>query len=251
MSYMMSLEIARDLASTKNARALFDDDVRRAITLYKLGASIADLMLFDRSSLAEARNGGEPPYRILLSDRISAVERFKRRLPCVLEALSWHPIAVETMPRFGKFFESIDWPYVLLETDEYRCNFWDSEWFTTSEEFDRTLEFAVSAIDDRAIAAPGQRFRWRRPLFTSLGEAIEILLCLARVDLCGRQNGTQDMAMGSPGLQQQLFKVVEDLPSFQCGSQAPADGGSQALNAACDDRFGSGTDEKPHWRASA
>jgi hypothetical protein len=81
--------------------------VRRAITLSKLGASIADLMLFDRSSLAEARNGGQPPYRILLSDRISAVERFKRRLPCVLEALSWHPIAVETMSRFGKFFENI------------------------------------------------------------------------------------------------------------------------------------------------
>ena len=158
MSYMMSLEIARDPASTKNARALFDDDVRRAITLSKLGASIADLMLFDRSSLAEARNGGEPPYRILLSDRISAVERFKRRLPSVLEALSWHPIAVETMPRFGKFFENIDWPYVLLETDEYRCNFWDSEWFTTSEEFDLTLEFAVSAIDDRAIAVPGNAF---------------------------------------------------------------------------------------------
>jgi len=158
MSYMMSLEIVRDPAITKDAWTLFDDDVRRAITLSKLGASIADLMLFDRSSLAEAGNRGERPYRILLSDRISAVERFKRRLPCVLEALSWHPIAVETMPRFGKFFENIDWPYVLLETDEYRCNFWDSEWFMTSEEFDRTLEFAVSAIDDGAIAAPGNAF---------------------------------------------------------------------------------------------
>jgi hypothetical protein len=47
---------------------------------------------------------------------------------------------------------------VLLETDEYRYNFWDSEWFMTSQEFDRTLEFAVSAIDDRAIADPGNAF---------------------------------------------------------------------------------------------
>ena len=157
MSWQMSLEIAR-----KPNGSRLDDEMRRGLTLSKRGAHIADLMLFDRSSLTEAQSRwdrfperGGKTYRILLSERTRAVECFKRRLPRVLEALSWHPVAVDTLPRFGKFFERIDWPYVMLETEEYRMNFSDLQ---TSEEFDRMLEFSVSAIDDRAMAALGNPF---------------------------------------------------------------------------------------------
>jgi hypothetical protein len=114
-------------------------------------------MLFDRSSPTEAHDGRKT-YRILLSERTRAVERFRRRLPSVLMALSWHPVAVDTLPRFGKFFERIDWPYLLLETDEYRMNFSDPQYHMTSEEFDRILEFAVSAIDDPPMGIPGNPF---------------------------------------------------------------------------------------------
>ena len=152
MAWMMFLEVARNPKSSWR-----DKEMRRGVTISKRGAHIADLMLFDRSSLAEAQDGGKT-YRILLSERTGAVERFRRRLPSVLRALSWHPVAVDTLPRFGKFFERIDWPYVLLETDEYHMNFSDPQYFMTSEEFDRMLEFAVSAIDDPAMVIPGNPF---------------------------------------------------------------------------------------------
>jgi hypothetical protein len=152
MAWMMFLDVAR------NPKSSWDDkEMRRGLTLSKRGAHIADLMLFDQSSLAEAHNGRKT-YRILVSERTRAVERYRRRLPSVLTALSWHPVAVDTLPRFANFFERIDWPYVLLETDEYRMNFLDPQYCMTSEEFDRILEFAVSAIDDPAMALPGNPF---------------------------------------------------------------------------------------------
>jgi len=149
---MMFLDVVRNPKSSRD-----DNEMRRGLTLSKWGAHIADLMLFDESSLAEAHNGRKT-YRILVSERARAVERFRRRLPSVLTALSWHPVAVDTLPRFGKFFERIDWPYVRLETDEYRMNFSDPQYYMTSEEFDRMLEFAVSAIDGPAMAVPGNPF---------------------------------------------------------------------------------------------
>jgi hypothetical protein len=152
MAWMMFLDVARHSKSSSD-----DKEMRRGLTLSKRGAHIADLMLFDQSSLAEAHNGRKT-YRILVSERTRAVERYRRRLPSVLTALSWHPVAVDTLPRFGNFFERIDWPYVLLETDEYRKNFLDPQYDMTSEEFDRILEFAVSAIDDPAMALPGNPF---------------------------------------------------------------------------------------------
>lgn len=152
MAWMMFLDIARAPKS-----CAFDKEMRRGLTLSRSGAHIADLMLFDRSSLVEAQDDGKT-YRILLAERTRAIERFRRRLPRVLEALSWHPVATDTLPRFGKFFERIDWPYVLLETGEYRMNFSDPEYYMTSKEFDRTLELAVSAIDDPAISVPGNPF---------------------------------------------------------------------------------------------
>jgi hypothetical protein len=152
MAWMMFLDIALAPKSCE-----FDRHLRRGLTVSKRGAHIADIMLFDRSSLVDAQDDGKT-YRILLSERIRAVERFRRRLPRVLDALNWHPVATDTLPRFGKFFERIDWPYVLLETGEYRMNFWDPEYYMTSEEFDWMLEFAVSAIDDPAMAIPGNAF---------------------------------------------------------------------------------------------
>jgi hypothetical protein len=152
MAWMMFLDVAR------NSKSGWDDKaMRRGLTLSKRGAHIAGLMLFDRSSLAE-RHNGRKTYRILLSERTRAIERFRRRLPSVLTVLAWHPVAVDTLPRFGKFFERIDWPYVLLETDEYRMNFSDPQYYMTSDEFDRILEFAVSAIDNPAMAVAGNPF---------------------------------------------------------------------------------------------
>jgi hypothetical protein len=174
MAWMMFLDVAR------NPKSGWDDKaMRRGLTLSKRGAHIADLMLFDRSSLAEAHNGRKT-YRILLSERTRAIERFRRRLPSVLTALAWHPVAVDTLPRFGKFFERIDWPYVLLKTDEYRMNISDPQYYMTSDEFDRILEFAVSADDGGCW----QSIWWRRPLFTDVGEVAGILIFPSQVDLC-------------------------------------------------------------------
>jgi hypothetical protein len=104
MAWMIFLDVARNPKSRRD-----DKEMRRGLTLSKRGAHIADLMLFDQSSLVEAHNGRKT-YRILVSERTRAVERFRRRLPSVLTALSWHPVAIDTLPRFGKFFERIDWP---------------------------------------------------------------------------------------------------------------------------------------------
>jgi hypothetical protein len=59
-----------DIASKPNG-SQFDEEMRRGVTMSKW-ATIADLMLFDRSSLAEAQSG-EETHRILLSERTRAV----------------------------------------------------------------------------------------------------------------------------------------------------------------------------------
>src|SRR5262249_2167959 len=100
MSWKMFLDIARKPNSSR-----LDEEMRRGVTIGRK-AYIADLMLFDRSSLAEASRWetdrifldlsperGLETYRILLSERTRAIECFRRRLPRVLEALSWHPAA--------------------------------------------------------------------------------------------------------------------------------------------------------------
>jgi hypothetical protein len=110
---------------------------------------IAELMLFDASSLqlVEGR-------RDLISARASAVERFRRRLPQVRAALRFEPLAGPLLTAFGEFFAAIDWPYVRLDTGDYRLVLGDEE----QAAFDRELEFALGALDQSAIAAPGQLF---------------------------------------------------------------------------------------------
>jgi hypothetical protein len=158
MSFKMYLEIVRDPKSILLPRGPDDDALHRVLTKSKSGASIAGLMLFDRTSLAEAANDGET-YRVLFSDCRTALQRFGRRLPLVLDALGWHPLAVDTLPRFGMFFETIDWPCVLLETGEYRLNFlWELVPNITVDDFDRALQFAVDAIDDRPMRVSGNPF---------------------------------------------------------------------------------------------
>src|SRR5215470_17435890 len=210
MSWKMFLEIAR-----KPNGSRLDEEMRRGVTIGRK-AYIADLMLFDRSSLAEAQSRwdrfperGWETYRILLSERTRAVECFRRRLPRVLEALSWHPVAVDTLPRFGKLFERIDWPYVMLETEEYRMNFSDLQ---TSDEFDRMLEFSVSAIDDRAMAALGNPFGGEGRYSPAWEKLLEFCFFPPGSDLCGRPKGAGGLAMGVTGFRQQVFLFVEDLP---------------------------------------
>ena len=197
MSWQMSLEIAR-----KPNGSRLDDEMRRGLTLSKRGAHIADLMLFDRSSLTEAQSRwdrfperGGKTYRILLSERTRAVECFKRRLPRVLEALSWHPVAVDTLPRFGKFFERIDWSYVMLETEQYRMNFSDLE---TSDEFDRVLEFSVSAIDDRAMAALGNPFGGEGRYSPTWEKLLEFCFFPPDLIYAGDQRAQEAWPWGSP-----------------------------------------------------
>jgi hypothetical protein len=223
MSWRMSLEIARKPNSSP-----FDEEMRRGVTDGR-EAHIADLMLFDRSSLAEAQSlletnriffdryperGGEThrimlselaeaqsggeTHRILLSERTRAVECFRRRLPRVLEALSWHPVAVDTLPRFGKFFERIDWPYVMLETDEYRMNFLNPQWFMTSEEFDRMLEFSVSAIDDHAMAAPGNPFGGEGRYSPAWEKLLEFCFFPPELIYAGDERALEAWPCGSP-----------------------------------------------------
>lgn len=195
MSWKMSLEIVRKPNSSP-----LDEEMRRGITVSKW-ATIADLMLFDRSSLAEAQTsperGGET-YRILLSERTRAVECFRRRLPRVLEALSWHPVALDTLPRFGKFFERIDWPYVMLETDEYRMHFLDPQWYMTSEEFDRMLEFSVSAIDDHVMAAPGNPFGGEGRYSSAWEKLLEFCFFPPELIYAGDERALQAWPCGSP-----------------------------------------------------
>jgi hypothetical protein len=110
---------------------------------------IAELMLFDAGSMVEVDG-----HRDLISDRASALDRFRRRLPGVRTALAWDPSAGRTLEAFGDFFAAIDWPYVRLDTLDYRIVLTDEE----KDVFDRELEFALSALDQPAIATPGQLF---------------------------------------------------------------------------------------------
>jgi hypothetical protein len=192
MAWMMFLDIARAPKSRE-----FDRDKRRGLTLSKSGARIADLMLFDRSSLVDAQDDGKT-YRILMSERTRAVERFRRRLPRVLDALNWHPVATDTLPRFGKFFERIDWPYVLLETGEYRTNFWDPDYYMTSDEFDRMLEFAVSAIDDPAMAIPGNAFGGEGRYSPAWGRLLEFCFFPPEKIYAGDEKAQQAWPWGGP-----------------------------------------------------
>ena len=88
MSWKMFLEIARKPNSSR-----LDEEMRRGVTIGRK-AYIADLMLFDRSSLAEAQSrwdrfperGGET-YRILLSElaEARAAERHAMGLGTAIE----------------------------------------------------------------------------------------------------------------------------------------------------------------------
>jgi hypothetical protein len=115
---------------------------------------LAELMLFDATSLVsvprEAEYGG--PYPDLISDRESALVRFQRRLPQAQAALRSDLPARRSLEAFGQFMAAIDWPYVRLETGEYRLSL-----STEDEEkiFNQELAFAVSALDLPAIAGPG------------------------------------------------------------------------------------------------
>lgn len=112
---------------------------------------IAELMLFDATCLRTVEAYG--PHWDLISDRESALERFRRRLPQVRAALAWDPSVGPMLQAFGQFLAAIDWPYVRLDTMDYRIVLGDG-----AESFDRELEFALSALDLPAIAEPGHLF---------------------------------------------------------------------------------------------
>jgi hypothetical protein len=171
-------------------------------------------MLFDRSSLAEAHNGRKT-YRILLSERSRAIERFRRRSPSVLTALAWHPVAVDTLPRFGKFFERIDWPYELLETDEYRMNFSDPQYYMPSDEFDRILEFAVSAIDNPAMALAGNTFGGEGRHSLAWEKLLEFCFFPPKLIYAGDGTALKAWPWGGPSIATRVFRFTEDLPAPQ------------------------------------
>jgi hypothetical protein len=131
------------------------DDKRmlQGITSYKDGPRLAELMLFDSSSLVLVPDHSEEGWCNLLSDRSSAVERFQRRLPSVMAALDWHPLVRATLPHFGRFFADLDWPYIRLETVEVRVLAG-----IDVEAFDRDLRLALHALDVPPIAEPGKLF---------------------------------------------------------------------------------------------
>src|SRR4029079_8751575 len=122
---------------------------------------LADLMLFEASSLSAVTTDDTTCF-ILSSDCASGAERLYRRLSPFLAALEWHSTAVQLLPRFGEFFKQTDWPYVELDTSEYRMNFLgspsDIPEFPSEHDFDQTLAWALRAIDLPAVAASGKLF---------------------------------------------------------------------------------------------
>jgi hypothetical protein len=124
------------------------------LTEYKL-PRLAELMLFDATSLISVDRAAEygvehAPYRDLMSDRESAVMRFRRRLPQARAAFAWNLVARRSLDAFGQFMTALDWPYVRLDTGEYRI--------ASEETFDQELAFTISALDLPAIAKPGALF---------------------------------------------------------------------------------------------
>ena len=79
---------------------------------------LGELMLFDASSAVPVED--VYLHRDLISDRMSAIARFERRLPQVETALAWDPSARRQLKAFGQFIAAIDWPYLRLETFDYR-----------------------------------------------------------------------------------------------------------------------------------
>jgi hypothetical protein len=112
--------------------------------------------------------------------------------------VSWHSVTADVLPRFGKFFERIDWPYVMLETEEYRMNFLDPRWFMTSEEFDRLLEFSVSAIDDHAMAAPGNPFGGEGRYSPAWEKLLEFCFFPPELIYAGDERALEAWPCGSP-----------------------------------------------------
>lgn len=115
---------------------------------------IAELMLFDTTSLRVIDgwyDGGPGPYD-LVSDRAGALARFRRRMPDICNAFAWMPGARRYFEAFADFFAAIDWPYVKLDTSDYRVVLEDSE----QRAFDQDLAFAVAALDRPALARAGR-----------------------------------------------------------------------------------------------
>jgi hypothetical protein len=150
MSFKVHLEILRVPLVTDDPD---DKSLMRGLTSYKDGPRLAELMLFDGSSLALVPDHVEEGWCNPLSERTSAVKRFHRRLPSVLTALDWHPLAREPLPRFGQFLADLDWPYIRLETVEVRALAG-----IDVDAFDRDLRLALHALDLPAIAEPGKLF---------------------------------------------------------------------------------------------
>jgi hypothetical protein len=60
-------------------------------------------------------------------------------LPQVRTALAWDPTARPILEAFGQFFAVINWPFIRLDTTDYRLVLGDQE-----EAFDRELDYGLS-----------------------------------------------------------------------------------------------------------
>ena len=151
MGHYVELQVGR--TSTATAWEVGLDGPDFSLTFAK-EPRIAELMLFDADSVQVVKTDGPPFHRDLISDRTSALDRFMRRLPKVRAALAWDPSAGRRLEAFGQFFAATDWPYVRLDTLDYRIILDDEG----DKVFDRELDFALSALDQPAIAKPGRLF---------------------------------------------------------------------------------------------
>lgn len=129
------------------------------VVAFSKSPSLGELMLFDATCLRAIEDNSEPDKsgrvtREPISDRESAVERFRRRLPLVCAALRWHPSACRTLEAFGRFFAAIDWPYIRYDTSDYRLVLTPEE----ERSFDDGFALALSALDCAAIAKEGELF---------------------------------------------------------------------------------------------
>jgi hypothetical protein len=149
MGFYLYLQLGRTASTIRWDTGFDGQDFN--LTDYKI-PRLAELMLFDGTSLISVGQAAEygGPYRDLMSDRESAVMRFRRRLPQARAAFAWNLLACRSLEAFGQFMASLDWPYVRLDTGEYRM--------APDKTFDQELAFTISALDLPAIAKPGALF---------------------------------------------------------------------------------------------
>lgn len=157
------------------------------------GIRLAELMLFDGSCLVEATADGER-WRNLLSDRQSALARFRQRLPTVVAAIDWHPRAA-ALVAFADFVGSLEWPEMRVETREFRTGFTSSEMATA---FDQRLEAALGALDRPALSIPGSVLGGRRCYTEEWENLLGFSLARPEAIYAGEPAALQTWPFGAP-----------------------------------------------------